>query len=593
MANPLRISLGGAPDVAPVSITDLRLGFRAAYVIELVEDGNPNAIDTHVFPLNPQGYILTEPFASVLTPSEDNSVVSEENGLIIREIQLTGTPGFATKTSPTFLGVGGREVGGVTLSGNLHFQALRELFRRYSRLKKNPTRGPKIKMVFHSLKDDDHFVVIPRSFETPRDARSTRVHYEYRITLAVVAESDRDFREPDDPFGLGDPLLVIAEAFNDARSFFAEITADLSAFKRKIGNIQAVMINVGGFLSAVGNFIRGAGEVIKFGFRQAVNIIETVDSAADQLADSVVDATFGTFGEGIRQMRMLSSALNRIAAFGDKFENAAEDRIAQIRREFAGERALTREDIENGQAGAARGSLLRITRGSSGSSGEELPPFFSIRVIEIGRGDSIDSLAARFAVPAELIIIINDLVFPYIALGGGPRILAPGDQALIPVLEAAGDGSEAGLQPNADYLTPEEALYGRDIALDLDVFDRENRFELKPDLAHGGFDAETVTGLNNVVQGVRIIIETERGETVYISDLGIRRTPGVKGTIRHLVLASLNLRSAILQDPRIDDIQESQVILEEDVVQQEITPIVRGQRDQVTLVLPIGKASGG
>lgn len=589
MASPLRIALGGAPDVEPVSVSDLRLGFRAAFVLEIVEDGNPNAIATHVFPLNPQGYVLSEPFVSVLTPGEGDGVVAEENGIIIREIQLTGTPGFATKTSASFLGVGGREVGGVRLSGNLHFHALRKLFRTYSALKKDPARGPRIKMVFHCLKDDDHFVVVPRSFETPRDARNTRVHYEYRISLAAVENSERDFTRPSDPFGLADVLRVINEAFNDARAFFAEITADLSTLKRKIGNIQAVMINVSGFLNAVGNFVRGAGEVIQFGLQQAVNVIDQLDRAADQLTDSLFDGTFGTLGNGLRSMRMLTNSLQRIAAFGDRFVNSAEDRIDRIRRDFAGERSLTAGDIAQGEAGSSIGTTTRVARGSSNLL--DLPDFSGVRVVTLSRTDTIDSLAARFSIPPELIVIINDLSFPYITDGGGPGMLMPGDSILIPVTDSSSGDDESSPPPAGDFLTAEEAMYGRDLALDPDLLDI-GRLEIKPDLARGGFDAETVSGIKNVVQGLHIIVYTERGSTIYIPDLGIRRTVGIKGTIRHLVLAGLNLRTAILQDPRIDSIQDSNVVLNEDVVEQEVTPVLKGQRDQITLVQPIGRASG-
>jgi len=587
MTSPLRISLGGAPDVEPVSVADLRIGFKAAFVLELVEDDNPNALDTHVFPLNPQGYTLSEPFTSTLTPGEDDGVVVEENGTIISEISLSGTPGFAVKTSASFLGVGGKEIGGVKQSGNLHFHALRKFFRRYSKIKKDPTLGPRVKMHFHCLKDDDHFIVVPRSFETPRDARSTRVHYEYRISLAAVGLSDRSFKDPVDPFGMDDVFRVINEAFNDARSFFAELTADLSAIKRKVGNIQSVMINVGGFLNAVGNFVRGAGEVIQFGIQQVVTIIDQLDSSLDQLTSSLFDATFGTLGNAVRSGRKLTQALQRIAVFGDRFENAADDRLSRLRGIFSGEKALTRFDIENAEAGASFASSTRIARGSEGR-GAPLATPTGVREETIYRGDSVASIAARFGVPAEVIVVLNDLCFPYIAPGGGPCMLKPGDTILIPLFGTSTDDS--GLAPSAEYLTADEALYGRDIALDPRVLAREQRLEIKPDLAHGGYDAETVTGIANVVQGVRILIETERGETVYIPDLGIRRTAGIKGTLRHLVLTALNLRTAILQDPRIDDIQESSVVLDGDVVQQEITPTLKGQRDRVTFVLPIGIA---
>ena len=48
-------------------------------------------------------------------------------------------------------------------------------------------------MVFHSLRDDDHFVVVPRSFEAPRDARTTR-------ELAEKVRGDAVERASFDPF---------------------------------------------------------------------------------------------------------------------------------------------------------------------------------------------------------------------------------------------------------------------------------------------------------------------------------------------------------------------------------------------------------
>jgi hypothetical protein len=68
---------------------------------------------------------------------------------------------------------------------------------------------------------------------------------------------------------------------------------------------------------------------------------------------------------------------------------------------------------------------------------------------------------------------------------------------------------------------------------------------------------------------------------------------GRKGTVQYVLLAALNLRDAVLSDPRIEGIRESRVELVNDVLTQEITPIVRGQRDGVPMTLPFGRASGG
>jgi len=590
----LRVALGGAATADPVPINDIRVGFRAAYVLELLDDRTPEqALATHVLVLNPRSYSLSEPFAVTLTPTEANSVVSEENGQIIREISLEGTYGFAVKTAPTFRGTGGQDIGGVTQGGNLHFQALRNFFRKYSGLKKNPRDAGHVTMHFHSLKDDDHFIVVPRMFETPRDARTTRVHYSYRMSLAAVANSDQRITEANDPFGLGDPLRTISEAFNDARAAFSEITSEISQLKRKVGNITAVMINVAGFLNSVGNFVRSTSDLIDFSFKQAVAVVDVLDNAAFRLADSLQDATLGAPGRSLQQMRRLQASIDRMLAFPDRFTSAAQSRIDDVKKLFEGQRNLTADDLADGTAGATFSTSTQLALGSESSAGIDLGEIRGFRTEEVLRSDTIDILAARVGSNPLTIILLNDLRFPFFCEGGGPGCAAPGDEVLVPVEGTARDDSDGGLTAGDEYLTPEEALYGRDIALDLEVLENEQRLEFKEDLVHGALDADTVTGLNNVVQGIRITVATERGSTVFIPDVGIRRTAGKRGTLAQLVLAALNLREAILQDSRIESIQDSTVVLDGDVLTQEITPIVRGQRDALTVVLPFGRASGG
>jgi hypothetical protein len=119
---------------------------------------------------------------------------------------------------------------------------------------------------------------------------------------------------------------------------------------------------------------------------------------------------------------------------------------------------------------------------------------------------------------------------------------------------------------------------------------KAGRFELR--VAPNGLDADKVRGLANVIQGTEITVRTERGATVYVPEVGIRRSVGVKGTIQHLIMAALNLREGILADPRIEGIQDTTTILEGDVLSQEISPKLVGEKEGVTLVLPFGKATG-
>jgi hypothetical protein len=142
-------------------------------------------------------------------------------------------------------------------------------------------------------------------------------------------------------------------------------------------------------------------------------------------------------------------------------------------------------------------------------------------------------------------------------------------------------------------MSADEILYGRDLALDETLFKREGLFEIRVDVSHGSMDAEIVGGIPCVVQGTRISVETERGTTVYIPDLGISRAVGKKGTLNSVILAGLYLRTALLFDPRIDRILQSIVRLRGDVLSQDISVQLVGGRSAVTFVRPFGRRSGG
>ncbi len=578
-SSPQRVQIGTAPnDTAPLS--DIRKTFRSAYVFELQDLREPQPIMVHVLALNPSRYTLSEPYQHTLTPTEDDTVIAEENGIIVRDISLEGTPGLRKKRGVAFSGDQGE------LTGNEHFKHLRDMFRCYSRLKKNPRDAAHIRMIFHSLRDDDHFVIVPETFVTPRDARTTRLHYSYSITAKAIGEADNNLVALDLDKGFdffSTELAAIGGFFNDARAAFAEITAEISKVQRKVANIQAVMIQAGGFINSVGNAFRAVGNLINFPLLLVASIAEQVDNAADLMGG---DITSDIDQRLSRSLRRLSQAFDGMAASPARF---GPDPLAEIVTRYAGERSLTATDIADGTGGATIGSRARTVVGTGSSSGLDLPPFGSVRRETLSRTDSIDGLAGRFSTSPELIILINDLRFPYIAAGGGPGILAPGDIILIPVSDTLGG---AGVPPEDEYLTADEVLYGIDFALD-PVELKNNRLELRVDETRDSLDAQLSRGLNNVIQGVEIIVRTERGATIYVPEVGIKRSVGIKGTVEHLLLAALYLREGILADPRVEGIRDSTIVLEGDVLSQEITPQLITEKDGVTLVLPFGRASGG
>jgi hypothetical protein len=579
---------------ASATVSELREGFRQGFVFEIYDTkarkNIPNGV--HVMVLNPVRYTLTEPFQRTLTPGEDNQVVREENGIIVRDITLEGTFGLKPKSARGFLGAQG---GGKPLTGTQHFSELRRLFRQYSVLKKDPDRAPHIAMIFHALRDDDHFIVVPKSFETPRDAQKSRVHYEYRITLEAVEDTHLTLTRIQEQSATKfmDKLRTINEAFHDARAAFADITADLAQTRRRLGNLHALVGNAAQFINAVGNFVSGAAALINFPPQLAANLVEQFADAGDRLLDAGEEATYGVAMEWARNFHRMEAAVDRILLFPDRFREIS----GNIGDLFGGERNITQQDVRDSgvsgtpqSGGATVGSRTRVVSGSGRMAGLDLPERTGIRGVVVQRTDTIESIAADADTAPEVVIIMNDLRPPYITEFGGPGIAKPGDKILVPSTHTE---PEEGGRESLDYLGPDEALYGVDIAIDDRLLSDEGKLDIAIDEAHGSMDAALRKGVHNVVQGTEITLHTERGATVFLPNIGIRRNAGTKGTIQHVLLSSIILREALLSDRRVVGIESSSVVLDKDELRQEITPILTNQRPSAPLVLPFGRPSSG
>lgn len=595
------------PDGSEANISELTAAFRQGFVLEMVDTRTGAAPDglppVFVFVLNPQQYTLGEPFQAQLTPGEGNNVVTEENGIIIREISIAGTFGLTNKTATGFRGAQGF---GRAQSGTKHFQDLRNFFRAYSAAKKDPQSSAFIKMIFHALRDDDHFVVIPKSFETPRDSAKTRAHYEYRITMSATNESvasalQRD-TSTDDLSGLDNALGTVVGAFNDARAAIADITAELAIYKRKVGNITTVLVQASQFINAVGGFVSGATSAIAYPGQLATQVADFLDTAEDDMLGFASGVPSMGDTEASRTLRRLSAALDQINQNGQLFAQSA----SNIAGSFDGERRVTQSDVRPnavdrgdttttsltgtpGPGGATIGSRVRNVAGVTNSlAGLDIPTGGGFRSVTVRRTDTIESIAIRCGCSVEAIILLNNLNPPYIVPGGGPGLAQAGDSLIVP-----GTGTGVlGAGPQ-DYLTADEALFGRDLALDQQQYGASGTFDLQVNSTRDDF--ATMGGIQNVVQGTEITVGIERGTEMIpeLSDIGIRRNVGVKGTIQHVLLASFTLREALMSDPRVTGIASSRVVLDGDLLTQEITPIVGGSRASAPFVLPFGSASAG
>lgn len=582
---PLRTTLNGIPGLP---LGDILLGrahqFKRGFVFEIIDQRQPNdSIAVKSLVLNPRVYQLSEPFAVTLTPTEDDTVVAEENGIIIREIVLEGTTGLQ-KRKEDALGRGGQV--GTEASGIDHFRELRALFRKYGALKQDPQKSPHIIMVFHDVRLDEHWVVVPRSFETPRDAATSRIHFTYRIALAAISVFPPPRLAGAGPFGLGDTIAKLNKIVHDSRTFLVETINNIDVISERVRDPSVMLEQAARSVNSVAQLVDGTATLIELGiaFHQSANDLfqsvreDIINGIDTEPAQKHLDAARTI----ARMEASLTLALTEPQAFAPPL---AQDQVVP----FAGERNLTPGDIANKTAGATVGTRTRLALGSEGEAGLDLGAFAGSRRDEVRAGDTIDVLANRTGIPREAIIVLNNLRFPYVANARLPGVLKPGDSVLIPVRASA---TVEGTAPSGAYLSPEDVVYGVDIALD-PALAAEGVLDIAVDEIHGSLDCQLSRGLANVVQGIRIVTNTERGTTTFLPDIGIRRTPGAKGSLDNMLLASVTLREAIMSDSRIDGIDSMRIVLDGDVLTQEVTAVVRDAREGVTLVVPFGTVATG
>lgn len=586
---PVRTVLNGIPGLP---LGDILLGkahaFKRGFVFEIIDQKRPNdSVAVKSLVLNPQRYLLSEPFAVTLTPTEDDTVVSEENGLLIREILIEGTTGLQ-KRKEDALGRGG--AAGTEASGVDHFRELRALFRKYGELKKNPEKSPSTIMVFHDVRLDEHWVVVPRAFETPRDAATGRVHFNYRIALAAISAFPPPKPATHLPgvFGqIADAVSKLNSAVHDSRAFLVETINNLDAISERVRDPSRMLEQAAKSINSVAQLVDGVATLIELGVAFHRSTTDLLEAVREDIVNSIDSEPAQRHLEAARAIARIEASLTLAQTEPQAFEPP----LAQAQLlPFAGERNLTAADVADGTAGATVGTRTRLALGSEGQAGLDLGGFTGSRRDSVRAGDSIDTIANRTGAPREALIVLNNLSFPYVSEQRLPGCLKPGDSVLVPVATSA---SVQGLPPTGvGYLSVEDLVYGVDMALDPAQL-AQGVLDIAVDELHGARDCQLQRGLPNVVQGLSITLLTELGTTSFLPQLGVRRTPGVRGSLENVLLSAAVLREGILSDPRVSGIESMRVVLEGDVLSQEITAAVRDAREGVTLVVPFGTVGGG
>jgi hypothetical protein len=583
-------------------------------------------MNTFVFPLalNPENYVLEEPFALEKTFTQGGGLYIEENGIVERMIRISGTTGFKPRKlkgggPSVFLAKTpeskshGRELLALVfdkLSGQRHFHYLQDVvFRTYADYKRDPATSDGTQLIFHNPKDQEHWLVAPEKFTLERAGRSPL--YRYSIDLLVLGPADdidADFSEDKsliDEFK--DAVRTIKGAIDLASGAINDLTALADEIARTIKDIGKIFDSVGTFLDAAGDFVNGVTELIEAPYAIIESVNGLVNSALD-LADTISDAKIDdvpplhpwVVSKFVQVMDAMDLAGTQPQVFEQPINSLV--RAHKQREELA--LSVSSEELAEAELASPPASLdevnelgTSITPGDVESAkadlavGRETGGYTGAQEVSIGKGDTMVNLASRYLGDARLwteIATLNGMKPPYIdeqagadlggeetpfpgAFGIGGKILIPNyskppqSLPLLPVL---------GVIPEKSV---EEHLLGTDFALEA-IAGAPGRelYDFIVDIEGGSLDAKHVSGVANISQAFRMRMKIEKGtDTMYVR-MGLRRTIGLKIIPVDLETSRFNLTECIRQDPRTASVRHISFEQETDAVIADMDVELRG-----------------
>lgn len=527
--------------------------------------------------MNPTNYEFGNPFTVARTPSLYGGLVLEENGIIERPIIIDGVVGLKPafyqgsilspdNPAPTFKPRG--RTTAFSLSGPRHLQFLEDrVFRTYADLKRNQDTAASTIMVFHALKDDQHWVVAPMDFRLKRRANRATM-YEYHIELvgvSLAAYKDPGLKSPDKSVfdDIKDGVNTFRNGYNQLAGAVKDVQRTIREVERFVNGIGQMVNDVVGFLDEIGNVLDAGGSLVAAPFNVVTSLTNRVDTAIEEL----IESGFSAVDHVVASYQNMKDALNNFAIhprfFGGSprrtiIGQSSLDRFGLSALEAAAGETSDVSPETYARSGVQSGDLDRSrTRGRApiGSGTQTTNPDGTARAIYtqqyvVTQGDTLQTIATRLLGDARRwieIAALNRLSPPYVSEQALPGTVRPGDRMLVP---ANTPGDTRTLDNNVVGASPfdsvELQLYGRDLLL---VKDEHNLYDIQ--LTSDRTDFRVVSGIPCVSQALAVRVETERGTDQLYPGLGFLTIAGVRDASTATAVVESRFIEAVLADPRV------------------------------------------
>ena len=544
--------------------------------------------------LPPESYRLSEPFTVNQTFTNGGGIFVEEQGIITREITLSGTTGWKPRALPRDKSTGvttqvrkganasySRALSlsrtGVLvekMSGQRHFQFLQDsVFRTYADLKRDPATSKDTELYFHIAKDNESWRVHPLSFDLERST-GRNLLYPYNIRLlatAPAAEAPLGVSEDKEVLDrVGNPIPMLRKGAGDIRAAVLDLTNVQNQVRLTVLQGNSVISDATTIAAAVEDFLNGTGTFINVPYNYVNNTKQLLDTSLTTFQRGVDLGLADVPNTVLNSLRRIGDSLAAIASYPEKFRTSIDDAVARFNQiqelvtNYSQQALLSAE--EAGAPATIRGysptqigtSLLAGDRTRASNElglGRNVPKYTSATERVIEQGDTLPNLAARYLGDArkwKFLAIFNDLEPPYISEQGLTATVKVGDTILIPNFETPSRERDTAVtlavlpeQPGPEH------LLGIDLRVDEVGSRARGTYDLVVDVENGSTDFKYVRGVPNLQQGIRSRLITDKGSDILYTRIGLSRVVGLGFTAVDLENAQIRVVEAVRGDPRI------------------------------------------
>jgi hypothetical protein len=571
--------------VYAIGIWDLELEKYAKMQLSLERLKFVNDVALYEFDPPPNSYTISEPAAISITPLQNQGRHVEGQGNLFKDIKVAGTTGLRPSPASNQLVPGLKQATGVSLTkprvlnrftrdergldpseltGYDKMMFLRNLFRAYYDLKGGPDSN-KYTMIWQAFNEGEFYAVEPVSFSTERSSGNP-FGFEYQIQLKTVYKLDQIRNFEFDTVSL---FQAISNINNNIRALgmdlfhhLNEISTHITSLALLPGTLTDMVLSVGADivrgLAAVGNSVESFSDVMER------STVAAYESNARAIGDALHDVETSREDYDSTYMSMstrdLFNSIRRIQRNANSI--LAMDSLWQ---------SANKQNNVTNQTQAYVSALGEnpFTSGSPLDPQNIVIPE-STKQEKVNHNDTIRGLAKKYLgneAEWKKLAIVNNLKAPYISSASSPGVLGPNDYIIIPIKAQDGDknnqvAQQYGNDSSYAALDPMSKKYGRDLRL-TDSATSSRSADL---VVNQRGDLDYIEGQANVEQAIRVKFATKKGELSLHPQYGNGIEHGRKSTLVRFQKYAMNTRNTILQDPRIEGIEDLKVFAEGDVV---------------------------